>query len=109
MKENIDLLSAIVGGLAALLKAIKKRMNFQTIIISAIVGAVLGFGALGVLTFFLSQATPNLIIFVSFVVGWVAGELTEIFEEAVKDGYTLAKAYAKGKVKSKIEEHGKEN
>lgn len=101
MKEHIDIVSAIAGGLAAFLKALKRRLSLRLVVISAIVGAFFGFGAIGVLSFFLKDVSTNLVVLTSFASGWVASEFTDVFEEAVKDGYDIAKAYAKTRTKDR--------
>jgi len=108
MKENIDLIAAFSGGVAAFLKAIKKRLSVKIIVISAIIGAFFGFGTIGLLSIFLDKLSTSVIVFASFAFGWVANEVTDVLEEAVKDGYDFAKAYTKARKKPSTNEDKKD-
>lgn len=99
--KSVDIISAAAGFIAAFLKSFKKRLNWRMITISSIVGAVLGFGVIGVLNFFLKDVSINVIILAAFSSGWVASDFTDVLEEAIKDGYDIAKAYAKNKAENK--------
>lgn len=97
MKGNIDLISAAVGFLAAFLKGIKLRLKWKMMVISCVVGSILAFGIIGVLTYFLRGVSVNTIVLVTFAVGWTSNELTDIIERSVQDGYDVARAYVKTK------------
>lgn len=102
MKNNLDLLSIAVGGVGAFLKAVKARVKFKMIAISVIVGAILGYGTIGILSWVLEDVSINIVVLVTFSVGWTANEITDVLEKAVKDGYDLAK-HLKGVKKDEIQ------
>ena len=99
--QKIDIISATAGFVAAFLRSIKRRLNWRMVTISSIVGAFLGFGVIGVLSYFLKDVSLNLIVLTAFASGWVASEFTDVLEEAIQDGYDIAKAYAKTKTENK--------
>ncbi len=49
------------------------------------VAGILSFSLIGVLEIFYTELTPRLIILVSFIVGWVANELTEKIDLVFED------------------------
>lgn len=95
MKNNLDLWTVLVGVLASLLKALKNKLTSRETIIAAIVGGLLAFGTLGLMDIFFSDLEPRVIMLVAFTVGWVANELTDVLDSAVKDSYDLFKEYAR--------------
>lgn len=84
--ENFtDLIAVLVGMIGAMAKGMKKRAKVKTIIIGMTVAGILSFSLIGVLEIFYTELTPRLIILVSFVVGWVANELTEKIDLVFED------------------------
>lgn len=96
MKENIDIMSAVAGGVGALIKGKKAKRKLKTLAIDALVGAILGYTTIGVLDMVLDGATNKVIMLVSFSVGWVANEITDILEKLVNDGYNFLSNKLKG-------------
>lgn len=76
-EEFTDLIAIAIGMVGALMKGIKKKLKLQSIIISMVIAGILSFSLIGVIEIFYTELTPKLIILVSFVVGWLANELTE--------------------------------
>lgn len=99
MKENHDLLSLFVGLIASIMKGIKKRLSLRLIVIAGISGALLSFGTLGVLEYFLTDIDVRTAILASFIVGWIANEITEVLDDAVKDAYDIIHIWFKSKFK----------
>lgn len=97
MKNNLDLWAVIVGVTASFMKAMKNKLDFKTTIIAIVIGAVLAYGTLGVLDLFFSDLEPRIIMLVSFAVGWVANELTDVLDEMIKDAYELVKEWFRSK------------
>lgn len=89
MKDNVDIISATVGAIGALLKGLKMKLNFKSLIISVCIGAFLGFGTIGLLEYFMDEVSRQMIILVSFSTGWVANELTESMEKLVDVFYSF--------------------
>jgi CHASE2 domain-containing sensor protein len=86
--ENFtDIIAIAVGMVGAMAKSIKKKLPIQTIIIGMCVAGILSFSLIGVVELFYEELTPKLIILVSFVVGWVANEITEKIDLIFDDVY----------------------
>lgn len=85
MKDNLDVYSAVAGAVAALLKGIKHRLSMRQVILSLLIASILSWSTIGVLQYFFSSTDSKITILVSFSVGWVANELTDILDEFVKD------------------------
>ena len=64
-----------------------------------ITGGVLAWGTLGIIDMFFGQLEPKVIMLVSFAVGWVANEITDVLDDTIKDAYELVKQWAKSKLK----------
>lgn len=101
MKENIDLLSAVAGGTGALIKGVKRRRKFRTIVLDALVGIILGWSTIGLLDYFLEGANFKLVILVSFAVGYVTNELTDVLERLVEKSYDFIVSWFQSSQKSK--------
>jgi CHASE2 domain-containing sensor protein len=87
MEEFTDLIAIAIGMVGALAKGLKKKLKLQTIAIGMVVAGILSYSLIGVVELFYSELTPKLIILVSFVVGWVANELTEKIDLVFNDLY----------------------
>ena len=98
--ENFtDLIAIAVGMVGSMAKGIKKRLKIQTIAIGMIVAGILSYSLIGVVELFYSELTPKLIILVSFVVGWIANELTEKIDLVFNDLYEEAYKKLKNLIK----------
>jgi hypothetical protein len=93
MKHSIDFYAILFGSVASFLKARKMKLKFKQLLSQVIIGALLAFFTLGILDWMFGEAHPRVKMFISFVVGWTANELTELFDKAVKDGYIIGKSY----------------
>jgi CHASE2 domain-containing sensor protein len=87
MEQFTDLIAIAIGMVGALAKGLKKKLKLQTIAIGMVVAGILSYSLIGVVELFYSELTPKLIILVSFVVGWVANELTEKIDLVFNDLY----------------------
>ena len=87
MEQFTDLIAIAIGMVGALAKGLKKKLKVQTIAIGMVVAGILSYSLIGVVELFYSELTPKLIILVSFVVGWVANELTEKIDLVFNDLY----------------------
>lgn len=101
MKENTDLFSIAVGLCASIMKGIKKKLKSRPLIIAGISGAIMAYGTLGALEYFIDGLTMRTAVLISFVVGWVASELTELLDDIVKDCYDIFLAWMKSRFNSK--------
>ena len=97
MKENTDLFSLGVGLIASLMKGIKKKLKMRPLIIAGVSGAILSWGTLGVLEFFMHNMDMKIVILTSFIVGWIANEITEVLDDVVKDAYDVLHAWFRNK------------
>jgi CHASE2 domain-containing sensor protein len=87
LEEFTDIIAMSIGMAGALMKGLKKRLKIQTILITMIIAGILSFSLLGVLELFYHDLTPRLIILVSFIVGWLANEITEKIDLFFDDIY----------------------
>ena len=99
IKDNTDLWAVLVGTTASLMKGLKKKLKAQQLIIALITGGVLAWGTLGIIDMFFGELEPKVIMLVSFAVGWVANEITDVLDDTIKDAYELVKQWAKSKLK----------
>lgn len=79
-----DLVSIGIGVLGALTKGIKKRIGMKETILGMLVGGILAFGTIGIIDQFFSHLNERIVIVISFAVGWVANEITEYLDDAIK-------------------------
>ena len=62
-----------------------------------VVAGILSFSLIGVIELFYEELTPKLIILVSFVVGWLANEITEKIDLIFDDAFDIALDWIKKK------------
>lgn len=79
-----DLVSIGIGVLGAFTKGVKKRLGFKETFLGMLVGAILAFGTIGIIDQFFSHLNEKIVIVISFAVGWVANEMTEYLDNAIK-------------------------
>jgi len=89
-EQFTDLIAMAIGMAGALMKGLKKRLKLQTILIGMVIAGILSFSLIGVVEIFYKDLSPKLIILISFVVGWVANELTEKIDEVFEEFYQIA-------------------
>ena len=89
LEQFTDLIAVLVGMIGAMAKGIKRRVKLQTLIVGMVVAGILSFSLIGVVEIFYDELTPRLIILVSFVVGWVANELTETIDIIFMEFYEV--------------------
>ena len=89
-EQFTDLIAMAIGMAGALMKGLKKRLKLQTILIGMVIAGILSFSLIGVVEIFYKDLYPKLIILISFVVGWVANELTEKIDEVFEEFYQIA-------------------
>lgn len=86
MEQFTDIIAMAIGMVGAMMKGLKKRLKLKTVIITMVIAGILSYSLLGVLEIFYNDLTPRLVILASFVVGWLANEITEkidlIFDDA---------------------------
>ena len=95
----MDITSLIVGLTASIMKGLKKRLKLRTLIIAGISGGLLSYGSIGLLEMFLDKFDERTVILCSFIVGWIANEITEILDDFVKDFYDILIQKIKEKIK----------
>ena len=101
MKNNIDFYAIVFGATASFLKARKMKLKIKDLILQVAIGGLLAFFTLGILDWLFAESHPRIKMFISFVVGWTANELTDLFDKAVKDGYEIGKSYVSRKTEKK--------
>ena len=101
LEQFTDLLAMAIGMTGALLKGLKKRVKIQQIMTGMIVAGILSYSLIGVIEIFYDQLTPKLIILVSFVVGWIANEVTEKIDLVFEDAFQYFLGWLKKQNKNK--------
>mgnify|MGYP003625989560 FL=1 len=90
LEEFTDLFAMAIGMVGSLMKGLKKRLKIQTIFIGMVIAGILSFSLIGVVEIFYKDLSPKVIILISFIVGWIANELTEKIDEVFEEFYQYA-------------------
>ena len=99
LEQFTDVIAVMVGMVGAMAKGIKKRVKVQAILIGMVIAGILSYSLIGVVEIFYNELTPRLVILISFVVGWVANELTELLDESVGELYEWVLSWIKRRTK----------
>jgi len=99
LEQFTDLITMAIGMTGALLKGLKKRVKLQGILTGMIVAGILSYSLIGVIEIFYDDLTPKLIILVSFVVGWIANEVTEKIDLIFEDAFQYFRGWLKNQNK----------
>jgi hydrogenase/urease accessory protein HupE len=93
LEQFTDLFAMAIGMVGALAKSIKKKLKISAIFTSVIVAGILSYSLIGVVEIWYDELTPKLVIGISFVVGWLANEITEKIDLVFDDlwEYLLAR------------------
>lgn len=89
VEQFFDLMSMGVGMIGALLKGIKRKYKLTTIVLSMLIAGILTFSVTGVLTMYYSELNSKVVILVSFCVGWISNEITDVLDDFVGDVYDI--------------------
>lgn len=84
VENYTDLISIGIGVLGAITKGVKKKIGMKATFLGMIVGAILAYGTIGIIDQFFSHLNERIVIVISFAVGWVANEVTEYLDDAIK-------------------------
>ncbi len=96
--ENFgDIIAMGIGMLGAFLKGLKKHLKPPTIILACVIAGILTYSVTGVIEVFYHEATPKIVILISFVVGWISNELISTLDNAIGDLYEIGIQYLKNK------------
>tara|TARA_R110002050_G_scaffold12524_7_gene41058 strand:- start:1289 stop:1606 length:318 start_codon:yes stop_codon:yes gene_type:complete len=93
LNNYTDVFAALVGVMGALLKGLKSKMSLKQTFLGMLVGGILAYCTIGIIDEFLPNLSQRATVLVSFAVGWVANELTDILDKFVKDAYDIFIAY----------------
>ena len=99
LEQFTDIITMAIGMTGALLKGLKKRVKLQGILTGMIVAGILSYSLIGVIEIFYDDLTPKLIILVSFVVGWIANEVTEKIDLIFEDAFQYFRGWLKNQNK----------
>lgn len=99
LEQFTDLMAMAIGMTGALLKGLKKRVKLQGILTGMVIAGILSYSLIGVIEIFYDDLTPKLIILVSFVVGWIANEVTEKIDLIFEDAYQYFRGWLKNQNK----------
>jgi uncharacterized membrane protein (Fun14 family) len=97
MENFSDLFAMGVGMIGAFLKGLKKNLKVPTIILACLIAGILTYSVTGVIELFYHEATPKIVILISFVVGWASNELISTIDQAIGDFYDIFIQYLKQK------------
>lgn len=99
-EQFTDLFAMAIGMVGALMKGLKRKSKTRAIAISIVIAGILTFSLIGVLEMFYNTLNPKVVIGISFVVGWVANELTEKIDEIFEEFYDYIYARIKKLLKN---------
>lgn len=99
IEQFTDVIAMCIGMVGALMKGLKKRLKLQTIFVGMVVAGILSFSLIGVVEIFYHDMTPKLTILVSFIVGWLANELTDKIDMMFDDAWEYFLSWIKTKNK----------
>jgi uncharacterized membrane protein YeaQ/YmgE (transglycosylase-associated protein family) len=88
-----------VGMIGALIKGVKRRLGTRNLILTMVVAGILTYSVTGAVELFYDELTPKVIILISFIVGWLASEITEKLDLLIDDLYLYVKAFLNKKPK----------
>jgi hypothetical protein len=89
LEQFLDLISMAVGMVGAMLKGIKRKFRFATIVLSMVIAGILTYSVTGLVAYFYSDVNPKVIVLISFCIGWVANELTDRLDDLIGDLYDI--------------------
>ncbi len=98
MENFSDLIAMGIGMFGAFLKGLKKKLKTPTIILAMTIAGVLTYSVTGVIELFYHDAPPKIVILISFIVGWLANELTSTLDQAIGDLYEIFINWLKDKM-----------
>lgn len=99
IEQFTDLIAMSIGMVGALMKGIKKKAKIQSVLVGMVVAGILSFSLIGVIEIFYHELTPRLTILVSFLVGWLANELTDKIDMMFDDAWDYVLSWIKKKNK----------
>lgn len=88
-EQFLDLISMGVGMVGAMLKGIKRKFRFATIVLSMVIAGILTYSVTGLVAYFYADVNPKVIVLISFCIGWVANELTDRLDDLIGDLYDI--------------------
>ncbi len=89
MEQFLDFISMGVGMIGAMLKGIKRKFRRTTIILSMMIAGILTYSVTGLVAYFYADVNPKVIVLISFCIGWVANEFTDVLDELIGDLYDI--------------------
>ena len=89
IEQFLDLISMGVGMVGAMLKGIKRKFRFATIVLSMVIAGILTYSVTGLVAYFYADVNPKVIVLISFCIGWVANELTDRLDDLIGDLYDI--------------------
>lgn len=99
IEQFTDIIAMSIGMIGAMMKGVKKRLRVKNIFIGMVVAGILSFSLIGVIELFYQELSPKLIILVSFIVGWLANEITEKIDLVFDDAFDVFLNWIKKRTK----------
>ncbi len=88
-EQFLDFISMGVGMVGAMLKGIKRKFRFTTIILSMVIAGILTYSVTGLVAYLYADVNPKVIVLISFCIGWVANEFTDKLDDLIGDLYDI--------------------
>lgn len=89
LEQFLDFISMGVGMVGAMLKGIKRKFRFATIILSMVIAGILTYSITGLVAYLYADVNPKVIVLISFCIGWVANEFTDKLDDLIGDLYDI--------------------
>jgi hypothetical protein len=84
-----DLFAIAFGMIGSLIKGIRAKFNFSTILLGMLIAGIMTYSIIGIIEIYYSETSPKVIILISFCVGWVSNEITTKLDLVVGDIYEI--------------------
>lgn len=91
MKENPEYITAFASFLGSVVKAYKYSLKMRQAISSIILATVIGYLMPGLISYFMDDATQQMTIAVSLLIGFSMNTLSTILEEFIVDRFNYYK------------------
>ena len=83
MKDNPEFITACAGFLGSIMKAIKMKFNWRTTLASTVLATTIGYLMPNLIGYFMEDASQQLVIAVSILVGFLMHSITDMLEEQI--------------------------
>jgi uncharacterized membrane protein len=100
-EDVAGLLGIVFGMIGAMIKGIKQKYPAMTTFLGMVIAGILTYATTGLIEIFYADMPTKVVILISFIVGWVANEITAYLDRFVGDVYAIFMDYLRSKIKKK--------